>query len=130
MQPNSCLAAVEPTGTRENLFSSPRLGGLSSPNRLVVAPVARVAAADGWRAASPTVAHYRAFYGSGFGPVPTESIHAERAYAQSCRKQPRSAMAVQAEVWRVAVGEVRGAGGQVAARLIHPGALARQRERL
>lgn len=112
-----------PTRIQEKLFSPLQLGELSLSNRLVVAPMTRISAADDGSPTPRMASYYRAFADGGFGLVITEGIYTDRLYAQGYLNQPGLTNAVQAEAWRPVIDGVHAAGGRIVAQLMHAGAL-------
>jgi 2,4-dienoyl-CoA reductase-like NADH-dependent reductase (Old Yellow Enzyme family) len=109
--------------TRDPLHEPGRLGTLTLPNRLIVAPMTRISATpDGMP--TPEMADYYAEYArGGFGLIITEGTYPDTAHSQCYVNQPGLATDAQAEGWRQVVDAVHRAGGRIAAQLMHGGAL-------
>ena len=109
--------------TPASLFTPLRVGALTLPNRLAVAPMTRVSAtADGLTTAQ-MASYYEAFARGGFGLVITEGIYTDQAHAQGYLFQPGLADAAQRDAWRPVVDRVHAHGGRIVAQLMHAGAL-------
>jgi len=105
------------------IFEPGRLGSLSLPNRLIVAPMTRISATPDGTATAEMAAYYAEYAKGGFGLIITEGTYPDTEYSQSYVNQPGLATKAQAEGWRPVVDAVHGAGGRIAAQLMHGGAL-------
>lgn len=105
------------------LFQPLRVGGLSLPNRLAVAPMTRVSATAEGHATKQMADYYEAFAAGGFGLVITEGLYTDKAYAQGYLFQPGLADDAQRDAWRTVVDHVHAHGGRIVAQLMHAGAL-------
>ncbi|OWQ85693.1 NADH:flavin oxidoreductase [Roseateles aquatilis] len=105
------------------LFEPLRIGALTVPNRLAVAPMTRVSATADGHATPRMVDYYGAFAAGGFGLVITEGVYTDTAHAQGYLFQPGLADAVQRDAWRPVVARVHAHGGRIVAQLMHAGAL-------
>ncbi|MGH8084466.1 MAG: hypothetical protein ACREPV_04235 [Lysobacter sp.] len=116
-----------PTGDAQTahagLFTPLRVGGLSLPNRLAVAPMTRVSATPEGHATKQMADYYGAFAAGGFGLVITEGIYTDKAHAQGYLFQPGLADDAQRDAWRPVVDRVHAHGGRIVAQLMHAGAL-------
>jgi len=102
-----------------SLFEPAVLGPLTLPNRLAVAPMARVSAtADGMPTAR-MADYYAQFAQGGFGLVITEGLYTDEAFAQGYLHQPGLANAAQRDAWRPLVERVQSRGSRVIAQLMH-----------
>ncbi|WP_245546130.1 alkene reductase [Nocardia higoensis] len=100
------------------LFDSYRLGELTLPNRVVMAPMTRVrATADG--RATPSMATYYAQRASA-GLIVTEGVQPDRV-AQSSPGTPGLHTDEQVASWRPVTEAVHTAGGRIFAQLMHSG---------
>lgn len=119
--------ANRPTGDAQTaqspLFTPLRVGPLSLPNRLVVAPMTRVSATADGHATQQMADYYAAFAAGGFGLVITEGLYTDKAYAQGYFFQPGLADDAQRDAWRPVVERVHAQGGRIVAQLMHAGAL-------
>nr|WP_100148291.1 NADH:flavin oxidoreductase [Achromobacter arsenitoxydans] len=105
------------------LFAPLRVGDLSLPNRLAVAPMTRVSATADGRATAQMADYYEAFAVGGFGLVITEGVYTDKAHAQGYLFQPGLADDAQRDAWRPVVDRVHAHGGRILAQLMHAGAL-------
>ena len=106
-----------------HLFTPLRVGQLTLPNRLAVAPMTRVSATADGRATQQMAGYYEAFAAGGFGLVITEGIYTDKAHAQGYLFQPGLADDAQRDAWRPVVDRVQAQGGRIIAQLMHAGAL-------
>ncbi|MEV6237897.1 alkene reductase [Lentzea sp. NPDC051838] len=99
------------------LLTSYRLGNLTLPNRLVMAPMTRARAVDG----SP-VAETATYYAqrATAGLIVTEGVH-PNAVGQAGPFMPGIHNASQVEAWRVVTDAVHANGGRIFAQLMHGG---------
>ena len=109
--------------TQDPIFAPGRLGDLSLPNRLIVAPMTRISATPEGVPTPEMAAYYAEYAKGGFGLIITEGTYPDAAHSQCYVNQPGLADAAQAEGWRAVVDAVHGAGGRIAAQLMHGGAL-------
>ncbi|MGW1786243.1 alkene reductase [Streptomyces sp. NPDC002143] len=100
------------------LFTSYRLGGLTLPNRTVMAPMARVRAAAGGLA-TPSMATYYAQRATA-GLIVSEGVQPS-AIGQSNPGTPGLHTDEQAEAWRPVTAAVHANGGRIFAQLMHGG---------
>lgn len=105
------------------LFSPVRLGPITLPNRLAVAPMTRVSATETGVPTPRMGSYYATFAVGGFGLVITEGIYTDTAYSQGYQFQPGLTSPSQRDAWRAVVDGVHGEGGRVVAQLMHAGAL-------
>ncbi|MEH6630412.1 MAG: NADH:flavin oxidoreductase [Halopseudomonas aestusnigri] len=105
------------------LFEPRSLGGISVPNRLVVAPLTRTSAqADG--IVGPLMTdYYTNFAKGGFGAIITEGTYTDQAYSQGYANQPGITNCAQQESWRPVVDAVKSNGAKFIMQLMHAGAL-------
>ncbi|MEV8229869.1 alkene reductase [Streptomyces sp. NPDC079167] len=101
-----------------SLFSSYRLGGLTLPNRTVMAPMSRVRASAGGLA-TPSMASYYAQRASA-GLIVTEGVQPSRV-GQSNPGTPGLHTDEQTDSWRQVTDAVHTGGGRVFAQLMHGG---------
>lgn len=101
-----------------SLFSSYRLGGLTLPNRTVMAPMSRVRAAGGGLA-TPSMATYYAQRATA-GLIVTEGVQPSRV-GQSTPGTPGLHTDEQTDSWRQVTGAVHASGGRIFAQIMHGG---------
>lgn len=106
-----------------SLFAPLRVGQLTLPNRLAVAPMTRVSATAEGLATAQMAGYYEEFARGGFGLVITEGLYTDKAYAQGYLFQPGMAGDAQRDAWRPVVDRVHAHGGRIVAQLMHAGAL-------
>ncbi|MFS8102245.1 alkene reductase [Lentzea alba] len=99
------------------LLTSYRLGNLTLPNRLVMAPMTRARAVDGSPVA--TTATYYAQRATA-GLIVTEGVH-PNAVGQAGPFMPGVHTPEQVEAWRVVTDAVHANGGRIFAQLMHGG---------
>jgi N-ethylmaleimide reductase len=104
--------------TTTPLFTPLRLGDLSLPNRVVMAPMTRVRAAKDGRA-TPSMAAYYAQRATA-GLIVTEGIQPS-LIGQSNPGTPGLHTEEQTESWRQVTGAVHAGGGRIFAQLMHGG---------
>ncbi|MDS1139017.1 NADH:flavin oxidoreductase [Pusillimonas sp. SM2304] len=107
----------------EPLFTPLRLGALTLPNRLAVAPMTRVSATAQGIPTPRMGDYYSGFAEGGFGLVITEGIYTDEAFSQGYLFQPGLANDPQRDAWKTIVAGVQAQGGRVIAQLMHAGAL-------
>ncbi|WP_328876381.1 alkene reductase [Streptomyces sp. NBC_00287] len=100
------------------LFTSYRLGGLTLPNRMVMAPMTRVRAAAGGLA-TPSMAIYYAQRATA-GLIVSEGVQPS-AIGQSSPGTPGLHTDEQVEAWRPVTAAVHANGGRIFAQLMHGG---------
>lgn len=100
------------------LFTPVRLGGTTLPNRVVMAPMTRVRAAEGGLA-TPSMAAYYAQRASA-GLIITEGIQPSRV-GQSNPGTPGLHTDAQTTSWRPVTDAVHAVGGRIVAQLMHGG---------
>jgi N-ethylmaleimide reductase len=99
------------------LLTSYRLGNLTLPNRLVMAPMTRARAVDGSPVAS-TATYYAQRATAGL--IVTEGVH-PNAVGQAGPSMPGIHTDEQVEAWRVVTDAVHANGGRIFAQLMHGG---------
>lgn len=106
-----------------NLFTGYRLGGLTLPNRVVMAPMTRArAAADGL--ATPSMATYYAQRATA-GLIVSEGVQPS-AIGQSGPGTPGLHTDAQVAAWRPVTDAVHANGGRIFAQLMHSGRVSHQ----
>lgn len=104
--------------TTTTLFDSYRLGGLTLPNRVVMAPMSRIRAADGGLA-TPSMATYYAQRATA-GLIVSEGVQPSLV-GQSNPGTPGLHTDEQVAAWRPVTGAVHANGGRIFAQLMHGG---------
>lgn len=105
------------------LFKPCRIGSLSLPNRITLAPMTRTSAEPSGLVNDRMVRYYTRFAAGGFGLVITEGTYPDLAHSQAYENQPGIADEEQAASWRPVVEAVHRAGGRIVCQLMHGGAL-------
>lgn len=100
------------------LFTSYRLGGLTLPNRMVMAPMTRVRAAAGGLATSSMATYYAQRATAGL--IVSEGVQPS-AIGQSNPGTPGLHTDEQVEAWRPVTAAVHANGGRIFAQLMHGG---------
>jgi N-ethylmaleimide reductase len=100
------------------LFTSFRLGGLTLPNRMVMAPMTRVRAAAGGLATSSMATYYAQRATAGL--IVSEGVQPS-AIGQSNPGTPGLHTDEQVEAWRPVTAAVHANGGRIFAQLMHGG---------
>ncbi|MFI8484192.1 alkene reductase [Streptomyces rubrogriseus] len=101
-----------------SLFDSYRLGGLTLPNRMVMAPMSRVRAAGGGLA-TPSMATYYAQRATA-GLIVSEGVHPNEV-GQSNPGTPGLHTDEQVAAWRPVTAAVHTNGGRIFAQIMHGG---------
>jgi N-ethylmaleimide reductase len=100
------------------LFTSYRIGGLTLPNRMVMAPMTRVRAAAGGLATSSMATYYAQRATAGL--IVSEGVQPS-AIGQSNPGTPGLHTDEQVEAWRPVTAAVHANGGRIFAQLMHGG---------
>ncbi|MFF3579334.1 alkene reductase [Streptomyces mirabilis] len=100
------------------LFTSYRLGGLTLPNRMVMAPMTRVRAAAGGLATSSMATYYAQRATAGL--IVSEGVQPS-TIGQSNPGTPGLHTEEQVEAWRPVTAAVHANGGRIFAQLMHGG---------
>ena len=100
------------------LFTSYRLGGITLPNRMVMAPMTRVRAAAGGLATSSMATYYAQRATAGL--IVSEGVQPS-AIGQSNPGTPGLHTDEQVEAWRPVTAAVHANGGRIFAQLMHGG---------
>ncbi|WP_219417762.1 oxidoreductase [Pseudonocardia nigra] len=111
------------TSTARSALTPVRLGGHELPNRLAVAPMARVSARADGVPTDEMADYYGAYADGGFGLVITEGNYTDAEHSQSYDFQPGLVTAEHVAGWQAVTGRVHGAGALMIAQLQHAGAL-------
>jgi 2,4-dienoyl-CoA reductase-like NADH-dependent reductase (Old Yellow Enzyme family) len=109
----------------ESLFAPFRLGSLSLPNRIVMAPMTRTMSPDGVPGAE-VAAYYRRRAQGGVGLIVTEGTWIPHSGASNDAKVPAFYGANALSGWRRVVDEVHSAGGRIVPQLWHVGLIRKQ----
>ncbi|MER2252766.1 NADH:flavin oxidoreductase [Methylorubrum podarium] len=107
----------------DGVFTPIDINNLTLRNRLAVAPMTRVSAAEDGTATAEMARYYERFARGGFGLLITEGLYTDRAFAQGYRHQPGLTDAAQALAWRPVVEAAHRHGARIVAQLMHAGAL-------
>ncbi|GAB0114137.1 NADH:flavin oxidoreductase [Acidisoma sp. C75] len=105
------------------LFAPININGHVVKNRLAVAPMTRISAAEDGRASETMAHYYERFARGGFGAVSTEGIYTDQAFSQGYANQPGMSDDAQAEAWKPVVAGIKTHGALAIAQLMHAGAL-------
>jgi 2,4-dienoyl-CoA reductase-like NADH-dependent reductase (Old Yellow Enzyme family) len=105
----------------EHLFRAGSIGGVTLPNRVVVAPMTRISATDNGLATGKMAAYYARYATGGFGLMISEGTFTDERFSQCYPNQPGLATDEQAASWRQVVEAVHAAGGRIFAQLMHGG---------
>lgn len=111
------------TAGHEKLFETARIGGLTTKNRLGVAPMTRVTATEDGHATETMARYYERFARGGFGLVITEGIYTDQAHAQGYLFQPGLTDMAQAQAWQPVVKGIQNHGALAIAQLMHAGGI-------
>lgn len=109
--------------TYSRLFTPFRLGSLTLPNRIALAPMTRTSAEASGLANDRMVRYYTRFAEGGFGLIITEGTYPDLAHSQAYANQPGIADEQQAASWKPVVEAVHRGGGRIICQLMHAGAL-------
>ncbi|QFY09926.1 NADH:flavin oxidoreductase [Nonomuraea phyllanthi] len=99
------------------------VGGIDLANRLAVAPMTRVSAAQDGTPTAEMADYYAGFADGGFGLLITEGTYTDTAYSQGYLNQPGIVTARHAAAWRDIADRVHAAGARIVLQLMHAGAL-------
>lgn len=105
------------------LFTETTIGKLTLKNRIALAPMTRVSAADDGRPTEDMVRYYARFARGGFGLLITEGVYPDQLHSQGYLCQPGIANDTQANAWRRVVDAVHEEGASIFMQLMHAGAL-------
>lgn len=106
-----------------SLFDAVRLGPVTLPNRVGVAPMTRTSATPDGRATDEMVRYYAKFARGGFGLIVTEGVYPDDRYSQGYFNQPGIASSEQVQAWKAVTDAVHQGGAKIFAQLMHAGAL-------
>lgn len=107
----------------KSLFTTTDINGVTLRNRLAVAPMTRVSAAEDGTATETMARYYERFARGGFGLLITEGIYTDQAFAQGYIHQPGLTDEAQARAWRPVVDAAHQHGARIFAQLMHAGAI-------
>jgi 2,4-dienoyl-CoA reductase-like NADH-dependent reductase (Old Yellow Enzyme family) len=105
------------------LFEPLSIGRITARNRIAVAPMTRVSAADTGHITARMGRYYADFAAGGFGLIVTEGLYTDQAFSQGYHHQPGLADETQRDSWRPVVESVHARGAKLIAQLMHAGAL-------
>ena len=97
--------------------------GVTAKNRLAVAPMTRVTAAEDGAATERMTRYYERFAKGGFGLIVTEGLYTDQAHAQGYVFQPGMADEAQANSWKAAVRAMQSHGALAVAQIQHAGGI-------
>jgi 2,4-dienoyl-CoA reductase-like NADH-dependent reductase (Old Yellow Enzyme family) len=97
--------------------------GLTTKNRLAVAPMTRVTATENGEATERMTRYYERFARGGFGLIVTEGLYTDQAHAQGYVFQPGMSDDAQANSWKPAVHGMQSQGALAVAQLQHSGGI-------
>lgn len=115
------MRPAPPDAPFDPLFTPVRVGNLTLPDRVAVAPMTRISATDDGRTTRRMADYYARFVRGGFSLVITEGIYPDTAYSQGYWYQPGLATDEQQRSWRTVLDAVHEAGGVLIAQLMHAG---------
>lgn len=111
------------TAPIKQILSRYDANGLSLRNRLAVAPMTRVSAAEDGAPTQAICDYYLRFANGGFGLVFTEGLYTDKEFSQGYRFQPGLADERQAKAWTGITAAMQAEGTAVFAQIMHAGAL-------
>ena len=111
----------------DGLFQPARVGGLSLPNRVVMAPMTRSFCGDAGVPGPDVVRYYAARAAAGTGLIFTEGTVIDMGPARGYLGVPGLCNDAQEAAWRTVVDAVHAAGGRIMVQLWHCGRLAHPR---
>lgn len=106
-----------------SLFRHGQINQTTLHNRILLAPMTRISAAEDGVPGETMRRYYTRFARGGFGALITEGIYVDQAWSQTYQCQPGIVNDRQVAAWREIVHDVRRAGSAIIAQLIHAGAL-------
>lgn len=107
----------------EILFEPQRLHSLTVNNRLVVAPMTRVSAAESGEVGPLMKEYYMRFAQGGFGLIITEGLYTDGFFSQGYKNQPGMVTEAHMASWQEVNAMLHSTGTKVIAQLMHAGAL-------
>ena len=107
----------------ENFFSPFDINDMALANRLAVAPMTRVSAAEDGAASEKMARYYERFARGGFGLLITEGVYTDREHSQGYIRQHGITDEAQAQAWRQVIEAAHGAGSKIVAQIMHAGAI-------
>ncbi|MFZ5492872.1 MAG: 12-oxophytodienoate reductase [Pseudomonadota bacterium] len=111
----------------DGLFQPARIGGLSLPNRVVMAPMTRSFCGDAGVPGPEVARYYAARAAAGTGLIFTEGTVVDMGPARGYLGVPGLCNDAQETAWRTVTDAVHGAGGRIMVQLWHGGRLAHPR---
>jgi 2,4-dienoyl-CoA reductase-like NADH-dependent reductase (Old Yellow Enzyme family) len=121
--PAADLARPAMGTTAASLFQPLTSARLVLPNRLAVAPMTRVSAAEDGQATPRMARYYERFARGGFGMVVTEGLYTDQQFSQGYRFQPGISDDQQAGSWKPVVRGIKAYGAFAVAQLMHAGSI-------
>lgn len=106
-----------------SLFAPIVINGHTVKNRLSVAPMTRITAAEDGRATETMTRYYERFARGGFGTVITEGIYTDQAFSQGYVHQPGMTDEAQADAWKPVINGIKAHGALAIAQMMHAGAI-------
>ena len=106
------------------LFEPLQLGPTHLENRLALAPMTRVSAAETGEATEVMAAYYDGFARGGFGLLITEGVYTDTEFSQGYLFQPGLALPEHVPAWQNVVDRVHASGARIFAQLMHAGSQA------
>ncbi|MFJ4208036.1 NADH:flavin oxidoreductase [Paenarthrobacter sp. NPDC089675] len=112
-----------PTGATalSPLFEPYELGPVRLANRLAVAPMTRVSAAESGEATPVMASYYEGYAAGGFGLIITEGLYTDTNYSQGYLYQPGMALPEHANSWKEVLRKIHKQGTRVFAQIMHAG---------
>jgi 2,4-dienoyl-CoA reductase-like NADH-dependent reductase (Old Yellow Enzyme family) len=111
----------------DGLFQPARIGGLSLPNRVVMAPMTRSFCGDAGVPGPDVARYYAARAAAGTGLIFTEGTVIDMGPARGYLGVPGLCNDAQEAAWRTVTDAVHGAGGRIMVQLWHCGRLSHPR---
>lgn len=109
------------TGNYHTLFSEAKIGKLRVKNRIGLAPMTRISAAETGEATDIMAQYYAKFARGGFGFLITEGAYPDDEYSQGYLDQPGIANQKHVEAWKKVTDAVHKEGAPIFLQLMHAG---------
>lgn len=107
----------------EQLFSPVQLGNLKLKNRIALAPMTRVSAAEDGSVTERMIRYYLRFVQGGFGLIITEGTYIDESHSQGYLYQPGLTSREHIKSWRRLTEAVHHGGARIFSQIMHAGAL-------
>jgi 2,4-dienoyl-CoA reductase-like NADH-dependent reductase (Old Yellow Enzyme family) len=104
-----------------SLLSEIQIGNMRVNNRIALAPMTRISAAEDGQATDIMLRYYKSFAQGGFGLLITEGAYPDEAYSQAYLDQSGIANEKHVAAWKKVTDAVHQAGSKIIVQLMHAG---------